>query len=128
MDLFTQLFGGMLAFVYHCFDRIVIYGYLSGLSRPERVVNFFRQVAGDALTTSHCGPLMKAFRVFCGLMLPTAPPSAASASICVVVRGVSTISNHTQVATVGIRRRKVLRHRPSQRHYQGCHAVNPAAA
>src|SRR6202040_1383412 len=46
MDLFTQLFGGMLAFVYHCFDRIVIYGYLSGLSRPERVVNFFHQVVG----------------------------------------------------------------------------------
>ena len=46
MDLFTQLFGGMLAFVYHCFDRIVIYGYLSGLSRPERMLNFFRQVVG----------------------------------------------------------------------------------
>jgi hypothetical protein len=25
---------------YHCFDRIVIYGYLSGLSRPEQVVHF----------------------------------------------------------------------------------------
>src|SRR5215469_5482804 len=46
MDLFAQLFGGLLAFVYHCFDRIVIYGYLSGLSRPERVVNFFHQVVG----------------------------------------------------------------------------------
>ena len=46
MDLFTQLFGGLLAFVYHCFDRIVIYGYLSGLSRPEQVVNFFHQVVG----------------------------------------------------------------------------------
>src|SRR5215472_8783354 len=46
MDLFTQLFGDLLAFVYHCFDRIVIYGYLSGLSRPERVVNFFRLVVG----------------------------------------------------------------------------------
>ena len=46
MDLFTQLFGSLLAFVYHCFDRIVIYGYLSGLSRPERVVNFFHQVVG----------------------------------------------------------------------------------
>src|SRR6202045_2448457 len=46
MDLFTQLFGGLLAFVYHCFDRIVIYGYLSGLSRPERVVNFFHLVVG----------------------------------------------------------------------------------
>ena len=46
MDLFTQLFGDLLAFVYHCFDRIVIYGYLSGLSRPARVVNFFHLVVG----------------------------------------------------------------------------------
>ena len=46
MELFTQLFGDLLAFVYHCFDRIVIYGYLSGLSRPERVVYFFHQVVG----------------------------------------------------------------------------------
>ena len=44
MELFTQLFGDVLAFVYHCFDRIVIYGYLSGLSRPEQVVHFFRNV------------------------------------------------------------------------------------
>ena len=28
MDLVTQLFGSLLAFVCHCFDRIVIYGYL----------------------------------------------------------------------------------------------------
>src|SRR5262249_32935234 len=41
MELFTRLFGDLLAFVYHCFDRIVIYGYLSGLSRPEQVVHFF---------------------------------------------------------------------------------------
>jgi len=46
MDLFTKLFGDLLAFVYHCFDRIVIHGYLSGLSRPEQVVYFFRQVVG----------------------------------------------------------------------------------
>src|SRR6201984_3700492 len=46
MELFTQLFGDLLAFVYHCFDRIVIYGYLSGLSRPEQVVHFFPQVVG----------------------------------------------------------------------------------
>jgi len=25
MDLFVELFGSMLAFVYHCFDRIVIH-------------------------------------------------------------------------------------------------------
>jgi hypothetical protein len=46
MELFTQLFDDLLAFVYHCFDRIVIYGYLSGLSRPEQVVHFFRNVVG----------------------------------------------------------------------------------
>ncbi len=35
MDLFTQLFGGLLAFVYHCFDRIVIYGYLRACRAPS---------------------------------------------------------------------------------------------
>src|SRR5271168_1173778 len=44
MDVFTRLFGDLLVFVYHCFDRIVINGYLSNLSRPEQVVYFFRQV------------------------------------------------------------------------------------
>jgi hypothetical protein len=33
MDVFTKLFGDLLVFVYHCFDRIVIHGYLSGLSQ-----------------------------------------------------------------------------------------------
>lgn len=46
MELFLQLFGDLLDFVYHCFDRIVINGYLSGLSRPEQGVYFFRQVLG----------------------------------------------------------------------------------
>jgi hypothetical protein len=46
MDIFTRLFGSLLVFVYHCFDRIVINGYLSNLSRPEQVVYFFRQVLG----------------------------------------------------------------------------------
>src|SRR6202140_861918 len=46
IDLFTTLFSDLLVFVYHCFDRIVIHGYLSGLSRPEQVVHFFRQVVG----------------------------------------------------------------------------------
>jgi hypothetical protein len=44
MELFAKLFSSLLVFVYHCFDRIVIHGYLSGLSRPEQVVHFFRQV------------------------------------------------------------------------------------
>src|SRR5450432_4346408 len=46
METFTKLFGSLLVFVYHCFDRIVINGYLNGLSRPEQVVHFVREVLG----------------------------------------------------------------------------------
>ena len=46
MELFAKLFHSLLVLVYHCFDRIVIHGYLSGLSRPEQVVYFVRQVLG----------------------------------------------------------------------------------
>src|SRR5258708_10977578 len=46
MERFIQLFADLLSLIYHCFDRIVIHGYLSGLSRPEQVVYFFRQVLG----------------------------------------------------------------------------------
>ena len=51
MEWFAKLFGSLLVFVYHCFDRIVIHGYLSGLSRPEQVVYFFREVVGVAAVT-----------------------------------------------------------------------------
>ena len=50
MERFTKLFGDPLIFVYHCFDRIVIRGYLSDLSRPEKVVYFFRNVVGLRVT------------------------------------------------------------------------------
>ena len=46
MEMFTRLFGDLLTLVYHCFDRIVIHGYLSGLSRPEQVVYFVHHVLG----------------------------------------------------------------------------------
>ena len=49
METFTKLFSSLLVFVYHCFDRIVIHGYLSGLSRPAQVVYFFRNVVGVAV-------------------------------------------------------------------------------
>lgn len=44
MELFTALFGKLLVFVYHCFDRIVIQGYLPLLVREEHMVHFFRDV------------------------------------------------------------------------------------
>ena len=47
METFTKLFGSLLLFVYHCFDRVVINGYLSGLSRPGQVAYFFHDVIGE---------------------------------------------------------------------------------
>jgi len=44
METFHKLFGSLLLFVYHCFDRIVIQGYLPLLTRPEHLVHFFRDV------------------------------------------------------------------------------------
>src|SRR5579863_9495058 len=49
MELFAKLFSSLLVFVYHCFDRIIIHGFLSGLSRTEQVVYFFRDVIGVAV-------------------------------------------------------------------------------
>ena len=46
METFRKLFASLLAFVYHCFDRIVIQGYLPLLTRPEHIVHFFRDVHG----------------------------------------------------------------------------------
>jgi len=46
METFLRLFGSRLALVYHCFDRIVIFGYLPLLTRPEHIVHFFRDVQG----------------------------------------------------------------------------------
>ena len=44
MKELTRLFGRSIRFTYHCFDRIVIRGYLSTLSRPENIVYFFRTI------------------------------------------------------------------------------------
>lgn len=46
METFHKLFGSLLCFVYHCFDRIVVQGYLPLLTRPEHIVHFFRDVHG----------------------------------------------------------------------------------
>ena len=38
METFLRRLGSLLALVYHCFDRIVIFGYLPLLTRPEQIV------------------------------------------------------------------------------------------
>ena len=51
MELFTKLFGAWLLFVYHCFDRMVLSGYLMGLQRPGQVVYWLQNVLGiEAIT------------------------------------------------------------------------------
>ena len=51
MEDLVRLFGGLLVFVYHCFDRIVIRGHLPLLMRPENIVYFFRDVHGVGAIT-----------------------------------------------------------------------------
>lgn len=46
METFMKLFGSLLAFVYHCFDRIVIQGHLPLLAREAHIVHWFRDVHG----------------------------------------------------------------------------------
>ena len=53
MDVFTKLFGDMLVFVYHCFDRIVIHGYLTALSRPE-LVTFSETLSASPRSARRC--------------------------------------------------------------------------
>jgi len=51
MKKIIQLFKSMIVFSYHCFDRIVINGYISMLSRPEGIVYFFHTVLGKKCIT-----------------------------------------------------------------------------
>src|SRR5436853_4546962 len=55
METFRKLFASLLVFVYHCFDRVVIQGYLPLLTRPEHIVHFFRDVHGVSPLTKEVG-------------------------------------------------------------------------
>jgi len=46
MEMFLALFGPLIRFYYHCFDRIVIHSMLPNLMQPKGVVYFFREVKG----------------------------------------------------------------------------------
>ena len=47
METSRSLFGELLVFVYRCFDRIVIQGYLPLMRRSGQIVHFFRDVHGQ---------------------------------------------------------------------------------
>jgi len=46
METFRKLLASLLVFIYHCFDRVVIQGYVPLLTRPEHIVYFFRDGHG----------------------------------------------------------------------------------
>src|SRR5438128_10721257 len=48
MDRLSELLGPAVQFVYTCWDRIVLNGYIERLQRPENLVHFFHDVVGIA--------------------------------------------------------------------------------
>jgi hypothetical protein len=49
METFIKLFGSLLLFVYHCFDRVVINGYGVELGSPGERFNFVRSRSASFL-------------------------------------------------------------------------------
>ena len=50
MDRLSELLGQAVQFVYTCWDRIVLSGYIERLQRPENLIYFFHDVVGiDAI-------------------------------------------------------------------------------
>ena len=48
VDQLSVVLGQAVQFVYTCWDRIVLNGYLERLQRPEYLVHFFHDVLGIA--------------------------------------------------------------------------------
>ena len=46
MDRLSELLGQAVQFVYTCWDRIVLAGYIERLQRPENLIYFFQDVVG----------------------------------------------------------------------------------
>ena len=111
METFAKLFECFLVFVYHCFDRIVIQGYMPLLTRPEHVVHFFRDVHGqypvtpkvlakrtpeyrgwvEAYARNHKIPMLKAER---GVSTEVRPASSATDGAAESTRGLLHLHQH----------------------------------
>jgi hypothetical protein len=46
MDRLSELLGQAVQFVYTCWDRIVLSGYLERVQRPENLIWFFHDIVG----------------------------------------------------------------------------------
>jgi hypothetical protein len=50
MERLSELLGQAVQFVYTCWDRIVLSGYIERLQRPENLIFFFHDIVGiDAI-------------------------------------------------------------------------------
>src|SRR5438128_3990905 len=50
VDRLSELLDQAVQFVYTCWDRIVLNGYIERLQRPENLIYFFHDVVGIACT------------------------------------------------------------------------------
>ena len=65
MDRLLALLGTAVQFVYTCWDRIVINGYIDRLQRPENLVYFFQEVVGiDCIEPSVLAQRTNAYRAW----------------------------------------------------------------
>jgi len=54
METFAKLFERFLVFVYHCFDRIDIQGYLPLLTRPSTLCTSFAMCTANTRSPPKC--------------------------------------------------------------------------
>src|SRR5918911_3589632 len=61
VDRLSAVLGQAVQFVYTCWDRIVLSGYIERLQRPENLIYFFRKVVGvDAVEPAMLGQRTRA--------------------------------------------------------------------
>ena len=70
METFRKLFGSLLALVYHCFDRIVVQGYLPLLTRPEHIVRMTWYIRDREAYLSSARVVGEIYRDIIGLHYP----------------------------------------------------------
>lgn len=82
MDRLLEFLGPAVQFVYTCWDRIVLNGYIERLQRPETLIHFFHDIVGvDCIEPSVLEQRTKAYKAWVrritdelGIPVVAAPP------------------------------------------------------
>src|SRR5438552_17327896 len=65
MDRLSAVLGQAVQFVYTCWDRIVLSGYIERLQRPENLIYFFHDIVGiDAVEPAVLEQRTNAYRAW----------------------------------------------------------------